>query len=70
MRSSGARRRADAVRRRLIDRSRAAREGRRFHAFYRGCCDARAGRDANPYPAASEEAACWDKGRRYAEDTP
>jgi hypothetical protein len=55
------------ARRRLIDARRAAREGRRYHAFYRGAKDCRAGRPANPYRAGSEEAHCWDAGWKYAE---
>jgi len=58
-----------AARRRMIDARRAAREGKRFHAFYRGCSDARAGRGANPYPPGSEEAVCWGNGWTYAEET-
>jgi len=62
------RRQPDAARRRLIDARRAAREGKRFGAFYRGHRDAKAGRTVNPYPPGSEEAACYEGGRRYAED--
>ena len=57
-----------AVRRRMIDARKAAREGRRYHAFYVGCRDARAGRKTNPYPSGSEDALCWANGRKYAEE--
>lgn len=53
----------------MIDARRAPREGKRFRAFYCGCHAARAGRSANPYPPGSEEAACWDNGWKYAEET-
>ena len=62
------RRQLDATRRRLIDRRRAAREGKRFGAFYRGYRDAKVGRTANPYPANSDDSVHWENGRRYAED--
>ena len=39
----------------------------RFAAFYRGCKDRQAGQTANPFPTGSEEARCWENGRRYAE---
>ena len=52
----------------MIDARKAAKEGKRYHAFYLGCRAGRGGRAANPYPPASEEAACWDNGRKYAED--
>jgi len=51
----------------MIDARRAFREGRRYHAFYVGYRDARAGRDTNPYPPDSEEAVCWANGQKYAE---
>ena len=51
----------------MIDRQKAAREGKRFHAFYQGCHAARAGRTANPYAPGSEEADCWENGRKYEE---
>ena len=57
----------DRRRQRLIDAKQAAREGRRFHAFYRGCKDRREGRRENPYRPGSQEAACWENGRKYAE---
>jgi hypothetical protein len=56
------------ARRRLIDARRAAHEGRRYHAFYRGAKDCRAGRSANPYRAGSMEAGCWQAGYKYAKD--
>ena len=55
------------VRKRMIDRTQAAREGRRFYAFYRGHRDCRAGRRANPFPPGSEQAQCWDAGWKFAE---
>ena len=62
-------RQTNAARGRMIDRQKAAREGKRFHAFYRGCRDTRAGR-SNPFSAGSEEATCWENGRKYEEDVP
>ena len=56
--------------RRLVDARKAAKEGKRYHAFYRGCHDGRGGPAANPYPPGSEEATCWDNGRKYAEGEP
>jgi hypothetical protein len=57
----------DARRRRLIEARNAAREGRRFHAFYRGYRDRRQGRSGNPYQPGSQEAACWESGWKHAE---
>ena len=57
-----------AAKHRLIEARKAAREGRRFAAFYRGCKDRRAGRTANPYAPGSEEARCWQAGVKYTED--
>jgi len=54
--------------RKMIDARTAAREGKRFAAFYHGCKDCRAGRTANPYAPGSEEARCWQAGVRYRED--
>jgi len=54
----------------MIDARRAAREGKRYHAFYCGVRDARLGRAENPFPPGSEEAACWDNGRKYAKGQP
>jgi len=54
----------------MIDARKAAREGKRYHAFYVGHRDARAGQDANPYPPDSEDAICWANGFRYGEDQP
>ncbi|MBI5725047.1 MAG: hypothetical protein HZA50_13885 [Planctomycetes bacterium] len=55
-----------------MDRSRAAREGRRYAAFYHGFKDCRAGRSSleNPYPPGSKEAAYWEIGWKYAGDEP
>lgn len=57
----------DGCRRRMIDRSQVAREGRRFHAFYRGCRDAQAGCPQNPFPPGSEAARLWQSGQEYAQ---
>jgi hypothetical protein len=56
------------TRTRMIDKRLAAREGKRFSAFYRGVRDARAAVTRNPYPPGSEEAGCWTNGRKYVED--
>jgi hypothetical protein len=56
-----------AAKRRLIEARKAAREGKRFAAFYRGCKDRRAGRMVNPYAPGSEEARCWQAGYEYVE---
>ena len=52
---------------RMIEKRLAAREGRRFHAFYRGAGDFRAGRLGNPFQSGSEDARCWEAGFKYAE---
>ena len=52
----------------MIDARKAAREGKRFYAFYRGCHDARAGRATNPYPPDSGEAVWWTNGWKYAKE--
>ena len=57
----------NARRRRIIDSRKAAREGRRFAAFYRGCKDRRAGRTVNPFAPGTVEAECWQAGQKYAE---
>ena len=54
-------------RKRLIERRLAAREGRRFGAFYRGVRDFRANRATNPFPPDTEDARCWQAGWKYAE---
>jgi len=54
--------------RRLIEARRAAREGGRYAAFYRGCRDCRTGKSANPYPPGTVEAGCWQAGYQYAKD--
>jgi len=51
----------------MIDRRQAAKEGKRFSAFYRGARDQRTGQDRNPFPPGSEEAQCWAAGRKYME---
>ncbi len=56
-----------AAKRRLIEARQAAREGKRFAAFYRGCKDRRAGKTANPFSSGSVEAECWRAGYQYAE---
>ena len=53
--------------RKMIDARKAAREGKRFAAFYHGCRDRRAGKTANPFPPGSVEARCWQAGCAYAE---
>lgn len=58
----------DARRKRLIDRKAAAREGRRYYAFYRGVKDWQDRKNVNPFPPGSELAQCWDNGRKYMED--
>ena len=58
----------DVRRKRLIERSRAAKEGRRFHAFYRGVRDADLGRHENPFPAGSEQDRCWQAGQNFARE--
>jgi hypothetical protein len=55
------------LRRRLIERRRAAREGRRFGAFYLGIRAFRTGREGNPFAPGGEEARCWEAGWKYAE---
>ena len=37
-----------------------------MHAFYLGFKDARAGRAVNPYAQGTEQARCWEAGRKYA----
>lgn len=59
--------RVNRQRRQLIDKRLAAREGKRFIAFYRGAQARRASRVGNPYPQATEEARCWEVGWKYAE---
>ena len=54
----------------MIDARRAAREGKRFYAFYRGVRDARLGRAVNPFPSGGDEALDWANGRKYVEDSP
>lgn len=56
-----------AAKNRLIEAKKAAREGRRFAAFYRGCKDRHAGRTMNPFEKGGEEARCWQAGCKYAE---
>ena len=63
-------RQTGGVRRRMIDARRAAREGKRFYAFYRGVRDARLGRAVNPFPSGGDESLDWANGRKYAEDSP
>ena len=43
----------------------AAREGRRFAAFYHGARASAKGLTQNPYPVGSEEANCWELGRKH-----
>ena len=51
----------------LIQRRQAAREGKRFAAFYRGCRDFRSGKKINPCASGSTEAQGWQAGFNYAE---
>ena len=53
--------------RKMIDAKQIAREGKRYHAFYRGCRARRAGERRNPFPAGSEEFSYWRNGWKYAE---
>ena len=55
------------LKRRLIEARKAAREGKRFAAFYRGCKDSRAGQTVNPFASGSVEASCWQAGHEYGE---
>ena len=54
-------------RQRLIDQRQAAREGRRYAAFYHGARDRRAGVSQNPYPPDTEDARHWEAGWKYME---
>ena len=58
----------DARKKRMIDKCLAAKEGGRFHAFYRGVRDWQNGKHENPYPTGSEHAQCWSNGQKYMED--
>jgi len=51
----------------MIDAKQIAREGKRYHAFYRGYRARRAGDRRNPYPEGGEESSCWRNGWKYAE---
>jgi len=55
------------LRKRLVEKHRAAREGRRFGAFYRGAAARKAGKPGNPFPPGSDEARCWEAGWQFAE---
>lgn len=57
----------DPRRKRLIDARKAAAEGKRYHAFYRGCMDYRRGQSGNPFKPGSREAAGWDHGYAYGQ---
>ena len=57
----------NCIRKYLIEKRQAAREGKRFAAFYRGARACRAGRQGNPYTPGSDEARCWEAGWKYAE---
>ena len=52
----------------LIQRRQAAREGKRFAAFYRGCRDCRTSKKSNPYAPGSTEAQGWQAGFAYTEE--
>ncbi len=51
---------------RMLDKRRAAREGRRFHAFYLGCQAQRSRSPGNPHKAGTEDHASWQAGWQYA----
>lgn len=54
------------TRKRMIDRSKAAREGRRMYAFYQGVMARRRGQGTNPFEPGGEEHTCWSNGWKYA----
>ncbi len=56
------------LRRRIIEKAKAAREGRRMHAFYRGFQARRGGLVGNPHPPGGELHACWKAGWEFAQD--
>ncbi len=58
----------DHRRKRLIQAQQAAREGRRWYAFYQGTRARKQNRPGNPYPSSSEMAANWEAGWKYAEE--
>jgi len=52
----------------MIDRAKAGREGRRWHAFYQGYRARRANRPGNPHRAGTDAHACWEAGWKFAEE--
>ena len=55
-------------RRRIIDRSEAGREGKRYYAFYQGYQAKRTSRPGNPYKSGTADHAHWESGWKYACD--
>lgn len=56
------------LRRQLIEKRQAAKEGRRTHAFYQGFQACRKGLVGNPHPPGGELHACWKAGYEFAKD--
>lgn len=50
----------------MIDARKAAKEGRRMYAFYKGVKAHGRGDGANPYAKGTEDHACWANGWKYA----
>jgi hypothetical protein len=53
-------------RRHIVNLADIGREGRRYHAFYRGYQARRAGSSPNPHKPGSEVHECWQAGWEYA----
>ena len=60
--------RTPTQRRRVIDRTAARREGRRWHAFYQGFQARRANRPRNPHRPGSALHDCWEAGWSFADE--
>ncbi len=56
----------DRRQRHMIDTQRAAREGKRHHAFYRGYCAFKMNQPGNPYSADGDLFNCWENGWKFA----
>ena len=54
-------------RQRIIDASKARREGKRYHSFYQGYHARRTSRPGNPFKPGSPEHESWEAGWKYAE---
>ena len=54
-------------RQRIIDASKARREGKRYHSFYQGYHARRTSRAGNPFKPGSPEHESWEAGWNYAE---